>query len=186
MNLEAVAADLGTERGLRWLWVGVWVLFALAMGACMSNGADKPADPALQDASRVPGFAQVGFKVDPPSGSPTEHCALLADTEQTRALGLMNRNDLAGYAGMIFRFDQTTEAQFHMQNTLIPLSIAFFDDSGDFVSALDMLPCIQGTQCERYAATAPYRTAIEVPQGGLPNLGIGPGSSITVGGPCSG
>ena len=184
MNLDAVVADLGTDRGLRWLWIGVWVLFALAMGACMSNGADSPADPALQDASRVPGFAEVGFEVDPPSGGVTEHCALLADTEQTRALGLMNRTDLAGYDGMVFTFEQPTEAQFHMTSTLIPLSIAFFDDGGNFVSALDMLPCIQGTQCERYAAAGPYRTAIEVSQGALPNLGIGPGSSISVGGPC--
>ena len=184
MNLDAVAADLGTDRGLRWLWIGIWVLFALAMGACMSNGAEKVADPELQDASRVPGFAQVGFRVDPPSGAAARHCALLADTEATRSLGLMNRTDLAGYDGMVFRFQKDTQAQFHMQNTLIPLSIAFFDASGTFVSALDMLPCIQGTDCERYAATGAYRTAIEVPQGGLPNLGIGPGSSINVGGPC--
>ena len=186
MNLDAVAADLGTDRGLRWLWIGVWVLFALAMGACMSNGADKVADPVLQDASRVPGFAQVGFRVEPPSGAASKHCALLADTEATRSLGLMNRTDLAGYDGMVFAFQKDTQAQFHMQNTLIPLSVAFFDSSGTFVSALDMLPCIQGTDCERYAATGPYRTAIEVAQGGLPNLGIGPGSSISVGGPCSG
>jgi uncharacterized membrane protein (UPF0127 family) len=184
MNLEAVAGELGTDRGLRWLWIGIWVLFALAMGACMSNGADGPDDPVLQDSSRVPGFAEVGFTVDPPSGAASKHCALLADTQQTRNQGLMNRQDLAGYDGMVFTFEQTTEAQFHMLNTLIPLSIAFFDANGDFVSALDMLPCIQGTECENYAATGPYKTAIEVTQGGLPNLGIGPGSSISVGGPC--
>ena len=184
MNLDAVAADLGTDRGLRWLWIGIWVLFALAMGACMSNGADSPADPALQDSSRVPGFAEVGFKVKPPSGGVTEHCALLADTEHTRSQGLMNRQDLAGYDGMLFTFEQPVENQFHMTNTLIPLSIAFFDTGGNFVSALDMLPCIQATECERYRATGPYQIAIEVKQGGLPNLGIGPGSSISLGGPC--
>src|SRR4051812_46313914 len=101
MNLEAVAADLATDRGLRGLWVGVWVLFALSMGACMSKGASRPDDPALQDSSRVPGFAEVGFRVQPPSGAATKHCALLADTEQTRSVGLMNRNDLAGYDGMV-------------------------------------------------------------------------------------
>jgi len=185
MNLEAVAADLATDRGLRWLWIGVWVLFALAMGACMSNGAKGPADPVLQDSSRVPGYAEVGFQVDPPQGAATRHCALLADTEPTRAQGLMNRSDLAGYDGMVFTFDKDTNAQFHMQNTLIPLSIAFFDRGGHFVSALDMIPCIQGTVCQHYAATGPYRTAIEVAKGGLPGLGIGPGSSISVGGSCT-
>jgi uncharacterized membrane protein (UPF0127 family) len=185
MNLEAVVADLATPRGLRWLWVGVWALFALAMGACMATGADRPANPALQDSSRVPGFAQVGFQVEPGHGNTTKHCALLANTEQTRAQGLMNRNDLAGYDGMVFTFDTDTDAQFHMQNTLIPLSIAFFDSGGHFVSSLDMIPCIQGTVCEHYSATGPYRTAIEVAKGGLPGLGIGPGSSMHVGGSCT-
>jgi hypothetical protein len=96
----------------------------------------------------------------------------------------MGRQDLAGYDGMVFQFQETTESGFHMANTLIPLSIAFFDSGGRFVSALDMLPCIQGTNCEIYKASAAYRTAIEVKQGGLPNLGIGPGSSMSVGGPC--
>jgi uncharacterized membrane protein (UPF0127 family) len=185
MNLEALAADLGTERGLRWLWIGVWVLFALSMGACMSKGADRPADPVLQDSSRVPGFAEVGFRVTPPAGRAAKHCALLADNEQTRSQGLMYRKDLAGYDGMVFRFQQDTETSFFMQNTLVPLSIAFFDSGGHFVSALDMLPCIQGTNCELYKATAPYRTAIEVKQGALPNLGIGPGSVMSVGGSCA-
>jgi hypothetical protein len=184
MNLEPLAAELATERGLWWLWAGVWVLFALAMGACMSNGANGPANPALQDASRIPGFAETAFSVRAPAGSPTKHCALLADTDQTRELGLMGRQDLAGYDGMVFQFQETTESGFHMANTLIPLSIAFFDSGGRFVSALDMLPCIQGTNCEIYKASASYRTAIEVKQGGLPNLGIGPGSSMSVGGPC--
>ena len=87
MNLEAVVADLATDRGLRWLWIGVWALFALAMGACMAKGADRPADPALQDSSRVPGFAEVGFQVDPASGAVTKHCALLANTEQSARPG---------------------------------------------------------------------------------------------------
>ncbi|MDQ1373277.1 MAG: uncharacterized protein QOJ09_615 [Actinomycetota bacterium] len=185
MNLESAAAELATDRGLRWLWVGVWVLFALSMGACMAKGADRPADPALQDSSRVPGFAEVAFRVEPPSGAATRHCALLADTEQTRSLGLMNRNDLAGYDGMVFSFAADGQAAFHMQNTLIPLSIAFFDSGGHFVSALDMVPCISTGDCPHYNATASYRTAIEVAKGGLPGLGIGPGSVMHVGGSCT-
>lgn len=185
MNLEAAADALSTDRGLRWLWIGVWVLFALGMGACMSNGAEKPPDPTLQDSSRVPGFAETAFEVTPASGAATKHCALLADTEQTRAQGLMNRQDLAGYDGMVFVFEQDSDASFHMLNTVIPLTVAFFDRGGDYVSAADMIPCIAGTECENYSATTPYRTAIEVPKGGLAALGIGPGSTIRVGGSCT-
>jgi uncharacterized membrane protein (UPF0127 family) len=185
VNLEALAADLATDRGLRWLWIGVWVLFALAMGACLAKGADGPADPALQDASRVPGFAEVGFSVSQAGGDEISNkCALLADTDVTRSQGLMNRADLAGYDGMVFSYQEDASLAFHMRNTPLPLSIAWFDAHGRFVSATDMEPCLERDNCPIYRAERAYRTAIEVKRGGLPGLGIGPGSTIHVGGAC--
>lgn len=186
MNLEALAADLETERGLRWLWVGVWVLFALAMGACMSNGADTPADPTLQDSARIPGFAETSFKVTPASGKAAARCAALADTPQTWTQGLTGRSDLGGYDGMVFVFTEDRDGTFHMTNVPLPLSIAWFDASGTFVSAADMAPCLGQATCPRYSATAPYRYALETTQGNLSNLGVGPGSVISVGGSCTG
>ncbi|HSS09591.1 MAG TPA: DUF192 domain-containing protein, partial [Acidimicrobiales bacterium] len=136
----------------------------------------------------VPGFDQVAFKVHrsvvPATSSQPKRCALLANTESERARGLMNRRDLAGYEGMIFEFTQAGLDPFYMKDTLIPLSIAWFDDSGRFVSATDMVPCSQGTQCQLYYPAAPARLAIEVRQGQLSALGIGPGSTISIGGPC--
>jgi uncharacterized membrane protein (UPF0127 family) len=185
VNLDALATDLATERGLRWLWVGVWVLFALGMGACLSKGADRPADPALQDASRVPGFAEIGFSVKDGSGNEqSENCALLADTDTTRSQGLMNRADLAGYDGMVFRYQDDVTFAFHMRNTPLPLSIAWFDSHGKFVSSTDMEPCLERDDCPIYRAERAYRTAIEVKRGGLPGLRIGPDSTIHVGGTC--
>jgi hypothetical protein len=187
VNLDALAADLATDRGLRWLWVGVWVLFALAMGACLAKGADRPADPALQDASRVPGFAEVGFSVDAAgSNDVADKCALLADTDTTRGQGLMNRTDLAGYDAMVFSYPADVSVAFYMLDTPLPLSIAWFDGSGRFVSSTDMDPCLGRADCPRYHADRAYRTAIEVQRGGLAGLGIGPGSTMHVGGACSG
>src|ERR1700722_19788494 len=97
----------------------------------------------------------------------------------------MNRRDLAGYDGMIFRWPASTAEAFYMKDTIIPLSIAWFDQSTRFVSETDMAPCPPAVaSCPLFSASAPYTVAIEVPEGGLARLGIGPGSSITLGGPC--
>jgi hypothetical protein len=156
------------------------------MGACLSNGADGPADPQLQDASRVPGWAEVAFEVDPVEGDTEEFCALLADSDQLKAQGMIGRRDFAGYDGMVFTYDVDVQNGSHMRNVPIPLSIGWFDADGRFVSGTDMVPCPEANaECPLYGAAGPYRVALEVPQGGLRRLGVGPGSRLTVGGSCS-
>ena len=136
----------------------------------------------------VPGFGRVGFLVRGPAGSVAAsgrtHCALLANTEPERERGLMNRRDLGGYDGMIFEFPRADRVGFYMKNTLIPLSIAWFDSSGRFVSATDMVPCPPGKDCPLYYPAAAASTAIEVERGHLAGLGIGPSATVSVGGPC--
>jgi uncharacterized protein len=97
----------------------------------------------------------------------------------------MGRRDLAGFDGMLFRFDADTTSAFYMRNVPVPLSIAWFDAEGRFVSATDMAPCPDQEGCPTYPPPAPYRVALEVLQGGLGRLGIGPGSTMSVGGPCT-
>jgi uncharacterized membrane protein (UPF0127 family) len=128
----------------------------------------------------VVGFGEVAFRV----AAGPELCALLARTAQQQAQGLMKRTDLAGHVGMLFVFTADTNETFYMRNTPMPLSIAWFDASGRFVSATDMVPCADRPGCPTYAAARAYRYALEVPKGGLGGLGIGPGSTITVGAAC--
>ncbi len=106
---------------------------------------------------------------------------MLADDSATRSQGLMEQTDLRGYDGMIFRFPSPTTGRFFMRNTRIPLSIAFFDADGRFVSSADMQPCPDDVdRCPTYGADRPYVHAIEVPLGGLDRLGIGPGSVLSL------
>jgi uncharacterized membrane protein (UPF0127 family) len=92
----------------------------------------------------------------------------------------MDQTDLRGYDAMVFRFPSPTEGRFFMRNTLIPLSIAFFDAGGRFVSSTDMEPCPDEVEvCPRYGPSGPYVHAVEVAQGDLPRLGIGPGSVLS-------
>ena len=83
----------------------------------------------------------------------------------------MGQDDLDGYEGMIFRFPSEEHRSFWMRNTSIPLSIAFFDAGGAFVSATDMEPCGDRPDCPSYSSGGPAQFALEVPQGRLPAAG---------------
>jgi uncharacterized membrane protein (UPF0127 family) len=71
-----------------------------------------------------------------------------------------------------------------MKDTLISLSIAWFDASGNYVSATDMTPCGSAAVCPLYHAAGPYTVALEVALGQLGHVGVGPGSTLSVGGSC--
>ena len=172
-----------TARTVGWI---VAVLVVVGGLAFILTGANRPPDPFLRggegERQPVEGFGSIAFRVD--TMASTVRCALLAQSTQQRARGLMGRTDLAGYDGMLFVFDDDTDGNFHMLNTPLPLSIAWFDSSGRFVSATDMEPCLAGPDCPLYSATGPYRYALEVPKGGLDELGIRRGSGIDIGGEC--
>jgi uncharacterized membrane protein (UPF0127 family) len=164
----------------------------LAVAVLAAGCASKPArsasvapgtTAAASRSSGIPGFSSVAFTVTGGSGTRT-FCGALAATGSQQARGLMQRNDLGGLDAMVFRFDADTTTTFYMRNTPLPLSIAWFDAGGRFVSATDMAPCPDRPGCPDYAASRPYRVAVEVPKGGLGALGIGPGSSISLGGGC--
>lgn len=180
-------------RVLRWAILALLVAGGVAF---IARGADNPPDPTLSPDStiklqRTPfgNFGEVAFRVESGPSAPAARaaavrCALLAATEQQQERGLMGRTDIGGYDGMIFQFAADTTVAFYMKDTPLPLSIAWFDRDGGFVSTTDMPPCIDRPTCPTYSATRPYRYALEVPQGALPRLGIGPGSTLVVGGSC--
>jgi uncharacterized membrane protein (UPF0127 family) len=177
-------------RLLRWAIAGLLVVGGLAF---LAVGANGPKDPTLKAADgatlkRTPfgNFGEVGFRIEGGAAQATAfRCALLAETAAQQELGLMNRTDVGGYDGMLFRFPADTTVAFYMKDTPLPLSIAFFDGSGQFVSTADMAPCIHQATCPTFSAARPYRWALEVPQGALPRLGIGPGTRLVAGGPCT-
>lgn len=109
----------------------------------------------------------------------------IADTSELRAFGLMYRRHLGADKGMAFEFDGDTSGGFWMKNTLIPLSIAFYDFQGTIVRILDMEPCSEEKAgspegCPINDPGTSYRGALEVNQGAFEEWGISEGDHIVV------
>lgn len=169
-------------RALQWMIV---VLLIAGGVSFIVKGSDGPKDPFLTAPARqrVVGFGEIAYRVNQlPNAA---RCALLAQTVEQQGKGLMNQRSLSGYDGMLFVFIADVSVTFIMKDTPLPLSIAWFDSGGRFVSSTDMEPCLDKPDCPLYRAAAPYRYALEVRRGGLEALGIGAGAVISVGGPCA-
>lgn len=88
----------------------------------------------------------------------------IASTHEARARGLMGRVELSEGNGMLFIYEKASRLAFWMKDTLIPLSIGFFDDQKTLIKILDMDPPI-GEKFIKYRCTALALYALEVPQG---------------------
>ena len=101
----------------------------------------------------------------------------VALTSSQRAVGLMNRQQ-APKDGMLFVFKYPTSGGFWMKNTLVPLTIVFFDVHGKRVRRLTMQPCREDP-CRIYDPGRVYRFALELPAGDKrPALRLGPQAQL--------
>jgi uncharacterized membrane protein (UPF0127 family) len=112
-------------------------------------------------------------------GDPVLLTVEVADTTEQHQFGLMGRESLPEDSGMAFIFFDDQTGGFWMKNTLIPLSIAYFDIDGTIVRILDMEPC-KADPCKIYDPEATYRGALEVNQGAFDEWGITEGDLITI------
>jgi uncharacterized membrane protein (UPF0127 family) len=97
------------------------------------------------------------------------------DTEAGREKGLMFRESLPKFSGMLFVYDTAQPVAFWMKNTLIPLDMLFFDETGKLVRVKsraqphDETPVIGGDA---------IRYVLEINGGLAETLGITPGAEI--------
>lgn len=125
-----------------------------------------------------PSFAHAAALIDTRDGSVLVRVDV-AQTEEARARGLMFRKSLPEDHGMVFIWFEEHSGGFWMKNTLIPLSIAFFDDDGKILQILDMDPCRE-EPCPVYDPGVPYYGALEVNQGMFKKWGVREGDRITL------
>ena len=100
--------------------------------------------------------------------------AEVADSMGSRMTGLMHRKSMAQNAGMVFVFEENAPHCMWMKNTLIPLSVAFIDESGAIINVADMQPHSEQSHC----AARPARYALEMNKGWFAQRGIKPGAKL--------
>jgi uncharacterized membrane protein (UPF0127 family) len=101
--------------------------------------------------------------------------AELADNPKAREVGLMNRTSMPTNSGMLFVFDQKAAHCFWMNNTKIPLSIAFIGDDGKIVNIEEMQADTTNNHCPKAAV----RYALEMNKQWFSERVIVPGTVIT-------
>ena len=109
------------------------------------------------------------------AGGPVTFFVEVVDTDETRASGLMFREELAPNAGMLFNFKREQPVSFWMKNTLIPLDMFFIKADGRIVNiAKRAVP-----HSERgIASDEPVLGVLETNAGVADRLGIKPGDIV--------
>lgn len=100
--------------------------------------------------------------------------AEVADTPKAREVGLMNRTNMPTNSGMLFIFDKKAGHCFWMQNTKIPLAIAFIADDGKIINIEEMLAQTTNNHCPHQ----PIRFALEMNKQWFSERAITPGTIL--------
>ena len=107
-------------------------------------------------------------------GSTVTVKAEIADTEESRQFGYMEREEIPDGTGMLFIFDRDQVLSFWMKNTPHPLSIAYIDSRGKIRNIYDMTPFSLAS----VVSTVSVRYALEVPQGWFEKVGVKVGDTV--------
>lgn len=150
-------------------------LLALPLLACRSNGSEGDAQTGPEASEAVmpagPGrdLAWVIFGAD-------TVVAEVASTSDERGRGLSNRDYLAPGAGMIFVFETEEVRSFWMQDTFIPLDIAYLDANARIIDIQQMEP----ETTRMHTSSGPAMFALEVPQGWFAEMQIEVGAQAEI------
>lgn len=144
------------SRALRVAAIVALALPAAALSACASSGDDSRL--TLHTAK-----GDFGFTVE------------VVDTAESRAKGLMFRQDLAEDAGMLFDFKEERPVSFWMRNTFIPLDMVFVDAAG-VVKSVHVNARPQDPTS--IPSGAPVQFVLEIPGGRSVEIGLEPGDTM--------
>lgn len=132
---------------------------------------------ACAQGDRAAGFGAAADDIATISSANGEHRfkVELADDNEERRVGLMYREELAVGTGMLFDFGDPQPVSMWMKNTLIPLDMAFIDETGVIHRiAANTTP----RSLESIASGAPVTAVLEVNGGVFESLGIEPGDRV--------
>lgn len=107
--------------------------------------------------------------------------AYVADTEAKREKGLMHVTAIPENQGMIFVFEDEQPLAFWMKNTLIPLSIGYFNNKAELIDIQEMsVPSLMEERPPNYPSKAPARLALEMNKGWFSRHRIKVGAKLSL------
>lgn len=106
----------------------------------------------------------------------------VAKDDESRARGLMFRDEMAADHGMVFVHEREEPLAYWMKNTHIPLDILYFDGKRRLVSQQrDVPPCSGGDACPPYPSDAPAKYVLELNAGEAAKLKLATGAELRFG-----
>jgi uncharacterized membrane protein (UPF0127 family) len=144
---------------LRWVRPAAVLLLAAVLAGCVRTQQPEPPGPPR-------GVLKISGE-----GPRVRVSVEIAETAEAKTRGLMGRTSLPENAGMVFLEEEPVLSGFWMKDTLIPLSIAFWDEEGRIFNILDMEPCLEDT-CPTYEPGGAWVGAVEVNQGFFEEHGV--------------
>lgn len=112
----------------------------------------------------------------------TRYQVELAQNDETRARGLMFRDQMNADNGMLFIHDVEEPQAYWMKNTKIPLDILYFDNQRRLVAQQrDVPPCSAGDRCPPYPSFKPARYVLELNAGQAARLKLEDGAELSFG-----
>jgi uncharacterized membrane protein (UPF0127 family) len=120
-----------------------------------------PAQPRLETIKLYLGAAELTVEI--------------ADENRERQAGMMHRTTMPENEGMLFVFSYPNQRGFWMENTTVPLSIAYIDPASRVIEIHDLHP---GNTQPVESRSARVQYALEVNQGWFAKNGIQPGTVL--------
>ena len=158
-------------RTLRPIVLSLALTLGLGAVACAQTGDQLPADHP----EAVVEFAGPETVMLETESGLHEFTVEVAVTPRAKQRGLMFRDELGPDEGMLFFYDQPTNASIWMKNTLIPLDILFVKADGRVAKiARNAVP---GSLASMRAGTQ-VTAVLEIAGGRAAELGVEPGSTL--------
>jgi uncharacterized protein len=147
-------------------WAGVALAFGMVVYSAMGSGLSPFVSPAMAQSATAPRIESVTLVTESTSTFVT---AEIADTDETRARGLMFRHRLPDGHGMLFDFVKPRPVSMWMKDTYMPLDMFFVRADGTIAAiAENTVP----KSLDTISVQEPVKAVLELAGGAARKYGI--------------